>query len=153
MAGATVAAVVGGAVTEVLGLDALTGGVVPTDGTAVVAGVVLDGEAPSDAGASVTAGGVGWPDACEVDAAAKPANTATPATPPAAIHRVAIVVRAIPRSRANSVCRGHEAECAFGSAVPGAGEASGSLRWRAPIGLPEQVREKPRLGKTFLRAC
>ena len=105
MAGATVAAVVGGAVTEVLGLDALAGGVVPTDGTAAVAGVVLDGGVPSDAGASVTVGGVGWPDACDVDTAAKPANTATPATPPAAIHRVAIVVRAIPRSRANSGCR------------------------------------------------
>jgi hypothetical protein len=93
-----------------LGLTVVAGAVVVAgaggdDGEAVaalVAGVVVTAVLGS-VGASVTAGlGGGVVAVAWVEIAARPANTPTPASPPAAIQRVAMAVRAMPRSRSSS---------------------------------------------------
>ena len=103
--GATVGVVVDGATVAGVRAAGAVGDVVPAG--AVVAGAVAAVAGAVVAGSEVTAGSsvgvVGGVVAVAcVEMAARPANTPTPAIPPAAIQRVAIVVRAIPRSRSSS---------------------------------------------------
>jgi hypothetical protein len=105
--GASVDGVVDGAALGSVGAGATrdAGAVAVEEDGAVAGGTVAGAGATVSVGSGDTAGGVvagGVVAVAWVEIAARPANTPTPAMPPAAIHRVAIVVRAIPRSRSRS---------------------------------------------------
>jgi len=96
VAGASVAA---GAVIRVVGAGAVAPGAATLGAVTPVVAVAFVGAGSSAAGASV-AGGVVGEVAWAVETAANPARSPTPATPPAAIHRVAVAARAVPWARA-----------------------------------------------------
>jgi hypothetical protein len=103
-----------------VGAGAAVAGAVGDVGAAVgvlVVGVVVAAVLGS-VGSSVTAGLAGGVVAVAcVEMAARPANTPTPASPPAAIQRVTMVVRAIPRSRSSSGKRARGGWVRFGGST------------------------------------